>query len=99
MCCREDAWPEVVRLVGESIVTARPLSVEPPWRFAYECDTDNQALDFFQGTFLLRDDGDQCRVAWGLVCDPDPTASGLDEVTAACTWMSEQLSTLAERLG
>ena len=95
---REDVWPELLNLVAELDLPARELSVEPPWRFSYECDTGDRALNFFQGTFLIRDDGDECHVAWGLVFDPEPTVAGFEEVSAACVWMSEQLAGIAARL-
>lgn len=73
---RDVVWPDVVTMVR----AARPaveLSLEPPWRFAYEMPTDGTGLSFWQSTVLIRDDGPTCHVAWSLVFDPDPDAAAL----------------------
>ena len=51
------------------------LSFEPPWRRAYQVEGDT-GLDLYQGTFALRDDGDECHLAWAVVIDPEPSEQG-----------------------
>ncbi len=51
------------------------LSFEPPWRRSYRVEGD-MALDFYEGTFVFRDDGDECHLSWGVVVDPEPTEEG-----------------------
>ena len=53
------------------------LSFEPPWRRSYKVEGD-MALDFYEGTFVFRDDGDECHLSWGVVVDPEPTDEGLE---------------------
>jgi hypothetical protein len=52
-------------------------SFEPPWRRNYRVEGD-MPLDFYEGTFLFRDDGDECHLAWGVVVDPEPSEAGLE---------------------
>lgn len=52
------------------------LSFEPPWRRAYKVEGDTLPLDFYEGTFVLRDDGPECHISWGVVIDPEPTDEG-----------------------
>lgn len=59
---------------GEPLVET-VLSFEPPWRRSYKVEGDH-GLDLYEGTFVLRDDGDECHVSWGLVVDPEPTEAG-----------------------
>ena len=51
------------------------LSFEPPWRRSYKVEGE-MPLDFYEGTFVLRDDGDECHVSWGVVVDPEPSDEG-----------------------
>ncbi len=51
------------------------LSLEPPWRRSYRVEGPTP-LDFHEGTFVLRDDGDECHLSWGVVVDPEPTDAG-----------------------
>lgn len=76
---RAEAWVAVERLVDGLNPVAR-LSVEPPWRLVFETDVTESPLDFWQGTFFIRDDGPECHVAFGLVFDPEPSEAGLAEV-------------------
>ena len=75
---------------------AAELSVEPPWRLAYEMPTDGSPLSFWQSTVLIRDDGPSCHVAWSLVFDPDPGADALAESERILASMIERLAVLAE---
>jgi len=52
------------------------LSSEPPWRRAYKVEGDT-GLDMCHGTFVIRDDGPECHLIWGVVIDPDPGPEGL----------------------
>ena len=90
---RTEAWPAIVALVDDLSPRER-LSVEPPWRLAFEMDTADSELDFWQGTFLVRDDGDECHVAFGLVFDPVPSDAVLAEVDEILAAMSTRLSEL-----
>lgn len=51
------------------------LSFEPPWRRAYSV-TGPTGLDLYHGTFVLRDDGPECHLSWGVVVDPEPSPEG-----------------------
>ncbi len=53
------------------------LSSEPPWRRAYKVEGDT-GLDMYHGTFVIRDDGPECHVSWGVVIDPDPSRRGFE---------------------
>ena len=90
---RAEAWAAIVALVDDLSPRER-LSVEPPWRLAFEMDTADSELDFWQGTFLVRDDGDECHVAFGLVFDPVPSDAVLAEVDEILAAMSTRLSEL-----
>ena len=56
-------------MIRDEVQPAEELSFEPPWRFAYEVDTTDSALAFWQSAVLIRDDGPTCHIAWGLVFD------------------------------
>lgn len=90
---RTEAWPMIDAIVAELGPAAR-LSVEPPWRLAFEMDTAASALDFSQGTFLIRDDGVECHVAFGLVFDPVPSDAVLDEVEGILADVARRLAEL-----
>lgn len=60
------------------------LSFEPPWRRSYKVEGDH-GLDLYEGTFVLRDDGDECHLSWGLVVDPEPSEQGWAFVELATT--------------
>ena len=51
------------------------LSYEPPWRRSCRIDGDT-GLELYQGTFVIRDDGDECHLAWAVVVNPEPSATG-----------------------
>ncbi len=59
------------------------LSFEPPWRRAYAVTGEGTHLDLYHGTFVLRDDGPECHLSWGVVVDPEPSPEGLDFVDLA----------------
>ncbi|MEM9466832.1 MAG: hypothetical protein AAGA90_15775 [Actinomycetota bacterium] len=91
---REQVWPaalEMVRAWGP----ATELSVEPPWRMAYEMATDDTPLTFWQSTVLIRDDGPTCHVAWSLVFDPEPDEEALAESERVLEAMQAGLAGLA----
>ena len=54
---RDAVWQRIVAVIRDEVRPAQELSFEPPWRFAYEVDTADSALDFWQSTVLIRDDG------------------------------------------
>jgi len=62
------------------------LSFEPPWRRSYKVEGD-MALDFYEGTFVFRDDGDECHLSWGVVVDPEPTEAGFEFLEFAMTFI------------
>ena len=75
------------------------LSFEPPWRHAYSV-TGPTGLDLYHGTFVLRDDGDECHVCWGVVVDPEPSPQGsafLDFAVAAIDGFLDVIAAAAER--
>ncbi len=82
---REHTWHVLLREIesgtGEYADPGKPhlvetvLSFEPPWRRAYQVDGDT-GLDLYQGTFTIRDDGDECHLAWSVVVNPDPSPEG-----------------------
>ena len=74
------------------------LSLEPPWRRSVRFEGD-LPLDFLEGTFVLRDDGDECHLSWGVVVDPEPTDEGwrfLDLVMTAVGRFMDQVVEAAE---
>ena len=91
---RAAAWDEAVAMARRVFADAVDVSVESPWRFVYEMPSGSRGLGLWQGTLLLRDDGEACHVAWSLVLHPEPAdvvteqaplilsqmESGLDEV-------------------
>lgn len=91
---RQEVWPAAVEMV-RAWRPAAELSVEAPWRLAYEMPTDDSPLSFWQSTVLIRDDGPTCHVAWSLVFDPDPDAEALAEAEQIVASMREQLTALA----
>ena len=74
--------PQAAELAGQpEPLPADPLvetvlSYEPPWRRAYSVTGSSTGLDLYHGTFVLRDDGDECHLCWGVVVDPEPTPQG-----------------------
>ena len=90
---RSEVWPDVVAVIAAQEPTVE-LSVEPPWRFAYEMSTEGSGLSFWQSTVLIRDDGPTCHVAWSLVFDPDPEPSTL----AAADQILDAMRTALDRL-
>lgn len=90
---RESVWPALEAMVDDLEPVAR-LSVEPPWRLSFAMDTSASALKFWQGTLLVRDDGDECHVAFGLVFDPVPSPAGWREVDQVLADMASRLAGL-----
>jgi len=72
--------------------------VEAPWRLCAEDAGSHPELDFFEGTFVIRDDGPTCHVSWGLVFDPEPSDAGLAEVERALAATAGLLDELAAQL-
>ncbi|MEM8705377.1 MAG: hypothetical protein AAGE98_02895 [Actinomycetota bacterium] len=95
---RDLAWDDIVTVIRDEVRPAEELSFEPPWRFAYEMPTHDSALEFWQSTLLIRDDGPTCHVAWGLVFDPEPSDAALDESVEILADMQAKLDALAARL-
>ena len=69
------------------------ISFEPPWRRVYEVEGDT-GLDLYQGTFALRDDGDECHLAWAVVVDPEPSEQGEAFLELALTVIGGFLDTV-----
>lgn len=90
---REAVWPAIDALAAELEPSAR-RSVEPPWRLVFEIDASESGLELLQGTLLLRDDGDECHVAFGLVFDPEPSEAGRAEVERLLRDMAQRLAVL-----
>jgi hypothetical protein len=59
---------------GDALVET-VLSFEPPWRRSSRIEGE-MPLDFYERTFVLRDDGDECHLSCGVVVDPEPTEAG-----------------------
>ena len=95
---REDVWPAVLDMI-RAWDPAAELSVEMPWRVAYEMDTADTALSFWQSTVLIRDDGPTCHVAWGLVFDPEPDAGALAAADDIVERMRTDLGRLVTAVG
>ena len=93
---RTEVWPDVLAMVRAWEPSAE-LSVEAPWRIAYEMPTAGRAMTFWQSTVLIRDDGPTCHVAWSLVFDPEPDEAALAESEAVLADMRGQLGELAAR--
>jgi polyketide cyclase/dehydrase/lipid transport protein len=60
---------------GEPLVET-VLSFEPPWRRCYKVEGTGTGLDLYEGTFVIRDDGPECHISWGVVVDPEPSVAG-----------------------
>lgn len=60
---------------GEPLVET-VLSLEPPWRRSYKVEGAATNLDLYEGTFVIRDDGPECHLSWGVVVDPEPSEAG-----------------------
>ncbi len=86
-------WPRILDAVEASGATL--LAVELPWRLCAEDAASHPDLGFFQGTFVIRDDGPTCHVSWGLVFDPEPTEAGLAEVDRALATTAVLLAEIA----
>jgi hypothetical protein len=85
MASRDHTWAvllaEIERGVGPYIVDGQPLvetvlSLEPPWRRCYKVEGPATGLDLYEGTFVIRDDGPECHLSWGVVVDPEPSEAG-----------------------
>ncbi len=75
-------------------------SLEPPWRRSSRVDGAGTHLDLLEGTFVLRDDGSECHVSWGVVIDPEPSPAGaafLDSVMESTGAFLDRLVRRAER--
>lgn len=64
------------------------LSFEPPWRRSYKVEGAATGLDLYEGTFVIRDDGDECHLSWGVVIDPKPSDDGLAFLDVAIATIS-----------
>ena len=90
---RSVVWPRILEAVLSS--PAEALAIEAPWRLCSEDAVSHPDLEFFQGTFVIRDDGPTCLVSWGLVFDPEPTEAGLAAVESALAATTALLDQLA----
>ncbi|MEZ5245623.1 MAG: hypothetical protein R2707_11030 [Acidimicrobiales bacterium] len=87
LASREHAWDAFLgaleRGIGddESLVET-VLSLEPPWRRSSRVEGD-MPLDFYERTFVFRDDGDECHLSCGVVIDPEPTEAGREFLDTA----------------
>lgn len=86
-------WPRIAAAVESSSATT--LAVEPPWRISAEDAQSHPDLEFFEGTFVIRDDGPTCLVSWGLVFDPEPTEAGIAAAKQALATTAALLDRLA----
>lgn len=83
---------------GEPLV-GTVLSFEPPWRLAHSVEGPGTGLDLCHGTFVLRDDGPECHLSWGVVVDPDPSPEGaafLGQVVATIDRFLDRVVAAAE---
>ncbi len=58
-----------------------------------------RGLDLCHGTFVLRDDGPECHLSWGVVVDPDPSPEGaafLGQVVATIDRFLDRVVAAAE---
>lgn len=85
----------VERVGGEQAGAQTVLSLEPPWRRSYRLEGE-LPLDFYEGTFVFRDDGDECHLSWGVVVDPEPTEAGWEFLAAAMDDMGAFMARVAE---
>lgn len=74
------------------------LSFEPPWRRSCRIEGDH-GLDLYEGTFVVRDDGDESHLSWGLVVDPEPSERGWAFVDLALGVIGELLDEVAAEAG
>ncbi len=80
---------------GEPLVET-VLSFEPPWRRAYEVTGAGTHLELYHGTFVLRDDGPECHLSWGVVVDPEPSPEGLEFLEFAVAFIGRFLDRVVE---
>ena len=88
----------IVTVIRNEVRPAQELSFEPPWRFAYEVDTTDSALDFWQSTVLIRDDGHSFLIGLGLVFDHEPSEAALNESVEILAGMQASLDAIAAEL-
>ena len=98
--------PQLAEFLGQSeplptdALVETVLSYEPPWRRAYSVTGAVTGLDMYHGTFVLRDDGPECHLSWGVVVDPEPTPKGsafLDFAVAAIDGFLDFIVAVAEQ--
>ena len=83
---------------GDPPLVETVISFEPPWRRVYRLEGDT-GLDLYEGTFALRDDGDECHLAWAVVADPEPSTEGeafLERTIAATGGFLDRVVAAAE---
>ena len=91
MARREPTWSVLLAelergaaRVGESeAVVETVLSLEPPWRRSSKLEGATAGLDLCEGTFVIRDDGSECHLSWGVVLDPEPSDAGWEFLDSA----------------
>ena len=77
-------------------LTERVVTLEPPWRRVYEI-TDGAPVAFYQGTTTIRDDGDECHIAWCAVFDPLPDGASGDFAERSRDAIAGALQQIAKR--
>jgi hypothetical protein len=99
-----DPAPHGVGAVRHVALAAGPAlvetvqSFEPPWRRNVRIEGD-MPLSFYEGTFVLRDDGEECHLSWGVVVDPEPSDEGwafLEDAMAAAGAFLDQVVASAQ---
>ncbi len=76
---REVTWRVLLTAVAnDPTVDGTVVTVEPPWRHVTDHE-GGHGLELCQGTFSLRDDGDESHLAWCLVAEPDERAADVVE--------------------
>jgi hypothetical protein len=89
---REAAWRALLRELGTD---PGDLSVEPPWRHVRSVDVGEGRL--CQTTVAIRDDGDECHLAWcaGTSVEGDEAVALLDRLAAEGEALLDAVATRA----
>ena len=88
----ERRWPTGQ---GAGPLVETVLSFEPPWRRACEVTGPGTGLDLCHGTFVLRDDGPECHLSWGVVYDPEPSPRGTEFIERSVSTIGGLLERVA----
>ena len=91
---RPHAWDVLLSTLNERSGLIDPalvetvLSLEPPWRRSSRVE-GAMPLEFYERTFVLRDDGEECHLSCGVVVDPEPTDAGWEHLEAAMVTLGD----------